>query len=887
MALSAIEARRLRQAQAKAQQEQNDLGEAEAQRQPRVSIASRSRPLSETSAGTSKRPRRSQNGDIVPPSPSSPSKSTSCSRVTHDAQEDDGEREIKKRRVQLRLKTDPDSLTIADSTSDLSSLPDEENDRSEPQGGHKIAANDEEMDAEEVEEAVAEVVDGMDENSNDAMAEDENSRDTSEVTESQEDVESQEPLSNFSVYFSGDRKNCVDEGSSLVLGLSSEERLAFLGMARVKVLAGQASVNGALLTSGRGAEMICPRSAPVPVLNAISDGKASRQSGSKAKRDSASSADTYPLPSSDLLSQARLPPSWDPTKFACTIRITPHLPNEVGLEQIGLVCPYALGHGATTTTSGAMADAALPSPFEWSISPGSDARPLVKPLFVPVYDRVAAIPSLPNPRSSSGWGGSKNKSASLPFPPIRVLKSDPVWEAAENRVLKHPKSPVVIVHGPKGSGKSTLAQRLLSVLRTRRLSASAVAFLDLDPGQPEFGPAGQISLHVFHRDTESDILLGPRWATLHAPQRAHWLGVNSGLEDPRAYLDAAKNLVQLYQCLRRGQTPEAPKGTTKRRKWRSEVAASQASAKAQGQEGFPQEMPLIINTMGWSKGLGADLERQIVQFVEPTHVICLSDGKGQVNLLTPAELGIKETETVMHVPVHGIKEPAHIASDNRTLSIMSYLFSTRLAKPGFALPQWDFRLPLLARPPLVAQVPRAFPRGVCLPLHSGHTLGTPQEINARLVGLVRTQSDPRYMEQSECLGMGLVRAVEESPAGEGEGAQVSAIHLLTPVSAQALSEAKEDLALVTAGPSVPTPIWAFLDAPECRASFWSARAKEWSHSQGEGASPELTIAGQPLSLAPFLEWPADWLPAGLEAPRAPGSKKRSSRRNVQRRVHQR
>jgi polynucleotide 5'-hydroxyl-kinase GRC3/NOL9 len=59
----------------------------------------------------------------------------------------------------------------------------------------------------------------------------------------------------------------------------------------------------------------------------------------------------------------------------------------------------------------------------------------------------------------------------------------------------------VLVCGPKASGKSTFSRYLLNhvlsaapEVETGYTNTDGVAFLDLDPGQPEFAPMGQVYL---------------------------------------------------------------------------------------------------------------------------------------------------------------------------------------------------------------------------------------------------------------------------------------------------------------------------------------------------------------------------------------------------------
>jgi len=92
--------------------------------------------------------------------------------------------------------------------------------------------------------------------------------------------------------------------------------------------------------------------------------------------------------------------------------------------------------------------------------------------------------------------------------------------------------PRVVITGRKGMGKSTIAQYLLNSLLNRYLAHahhtphaaltrrgrlwcvrySHVVYLDTDLGQPEFTPAGLVSLHVI-----SSPVFGPSFMHLASP----------------------------------------------------------------------------------------------------------------------------------------------------------------------------------------------------------------------------------------------------------------------------------------------------------------------------------------------------------------------------------
>eukprot|EP00775_Hariotina_reticulata_P002768 gene2768-3061_t len=78
-----------------------------------------------------------------------------------------------------------------------------------------------------------------------------------------------------------------------------------------------------------------------------------------------------------------------------------------------------------------------------------------------------------------------------------------------------PSPPVVAVLGSKGTGKSAFARLLVNSLLSG--GCGAVAFLDLDPGQPELTPPGLLSLHVLQQP-----LFGPAHLQHRQPLAAYF-----------------------------------------------------------------------------------------------------------------------------------------------------------------------------------------------------------------------------------------------------------------------------------------------------------------------------------------------------------------------------
>jgi polynucleotide 5'-hydroxyl-kinase GRC3/NOL9 len=147
----------------------------------------------------------------------------------------------------------------------------------------------------------------------------------------------------------------------------------------------------------------------------------------------------------------------------------------------------------------------------------------------------------------------------------------PVYPAATQRFLdsvisKHPSR--ILITGGKGAGKSLFSRYALN----RVLNVyDSVAFLDLDPGQPELSLSGSLSLSLL-----TDFLLNPPEHTSHLSQRLSYPGL----------ISIPENLDYYYECVK--------------------FLIAQ----------IPSDTFLIVNSFGWVKDLGLVIHRQLIELLE-------------------------------------------------------------------------------------------------------------------------------------------------------------------------------------------------------------------------------------------------------------------------------
>lgn len=154
--------------------------------------------------------------------------------------------------------------------------------------------------------------------------------------------------------------------------------------------------------------------------------------------------------------------------------------------------------------------------------------------------------------------------------------------------------------GPKNSGKSSLSRFLVNK-HIESMPNSQVYYLELDPGQPEYTPAGNLSLHLIDK-----LNFSPSYAhaTFQGVVRSCHLGYTSPIETPHRYLDMCSFLVRWFES-----------------------------------HSNPQDI-LIVNTPGWTKGLGFELNTAIVGLVgyDKAHIIHMGESEFDM-VVTEVEKG--------------------------------------------------------------------------------------------------------------------------------------------------------------------------------------------------------------------------------------------------------
>ncbi|KAM0798638.1 hypothetical protein BDR22DRAFT_858303 [Usnea florida] len=442
--------------------------------------------------------------------------------------------------------------------------------------------------------------------------------------------------------------------------------------------------------------------------------------------------------------------------------------------------------------------------------------------------------------------------------PLRVMEIPSDWQRTVSRLqsAKSGRSPAIIVCGPKGAGKSTFCRILANVLLQKPSDKGdrdtpdegCVCFLDLDPGQPEYSPPGELSLLQLQSWN-----LGPPFSHptcgRNRPLRTHHFGHTSPKEDPKNYYACALDLFAHYRLMAR--------------QYRS--------------------CSLIINSAGWIQGNGLELLSGLIHGMDLTDVIYLSTSAPEEIFDTLAQATNRAANMTFHqLDSQSLDFMARPAADLRMMQTLSY-FHMSEREGGHEDIQWDPR-PLTHIAPLVVHyagpeqailgitilgdapnVERNIePLGAVLdntlngslvgvvaldqgtgPVIREHNNSEPVDHSSNMADpgaetsdhmlILRTATELPYLyssnrtksllspHQSFSLGQALIRGIDP---------KTKTIHLLTPIPISTLQSHSPNIVLVRG--TLDTPTWAYGEDFELEKAARRIRDRRMSTEEGMG-----------------------------------------------------
>ncbi|KAI0123612.1 hypothetical protein BJ170DRAFT_639784 [Xylariales sp. AK1849] len=248
------------------------------------------------------------------------------------------------------------------------------------------------------------------------------------------------------------------------------------------------------------------------------------------------------------------------------------------------------------------------------------------------------------------------------------LKSPPEWNREiENLTVASSFKPInAMITGPKSSGKSTFVKLLVNQFLTDfkgKRHAAHVIVMDLDPGQPEHGVPGQVSLVQVTKPLLAPSFCRPLLGSISDSGtnmiRSHTLASISPASDPKLYLEAAADLLNYYRNL------------------------------------FGS-CSLIVNTPGWIQGTGLDLLTSLIELLRPTEVIYMATGPVDV---VDSLQGSFKSGTVTKLPSQTTQYTSRTAAHLRAMQTMSYFHADIRDASKHGAASWWNPDPLSTLPP--------------------------------------------------------------------------------------------------------------------------------------------------------------------------------------------
>ncbi|XP_021855500.1 polynucleotide 5'-hydroxyl-kinase NOL9-like [Spinacia oleracea] len=340
------------------------------------------------------------------------------------------------------------------------------------------------------------------------------------------------------------------------------------------------------------------------------------------------------------------------------------------------------------------------------------------------------------------------------FAPLRETSSPGIeiseeWSVAADTISKSFTSlaPVVFICGAKNSGKTTFSRYLLNTFLPKY---KRVAYLDTDVGQPEFTPPGCLSLTIIDEATP-DLTI----PCLKTPLRCYFFGDVSSKRDPETYLNCIFALYDHYSKDLRVSSKNASTG--------------------------PAELPLIINTPGWVKGLGFDILVDMLKHIAATHVVKINISSVRKNLPDGAfwldeldECSVKLVEmTSARKDSYNrsvlVQKEARLI---RELRLMAYFRQCFPSNMGITTIK-ELSLALASLTPYEVPISSIKIRHLHCEVPNSEVF---YSLNAAIVGLAVSYADSQSLPV--CVGLGIVRGIDTLK---------NVIYLITPVPQKILT----------------------------------------------------------------------------------------------------
>jgi polynucleotide 5'-hydroxyl-kinase GRC3/NOL9 len=247
------------------------------------------------------------------------------------------------------------------------------------------------------------------------------------------------------------------------------------------------------------------------------------------------------------------------------------------------------------------------------------------------------------------------------------------------------------------------------------------------------------------------------------------------------------------------------------------------SAPPTGDSRIIEVVPLVVNTMGWTKGLGADLNKKIEDMVEPSDVFEFKNLNHNSNFGSFPSTLIPERRRRHLPPAQTFTGISYTPAELRALSLLSYFHTVRLPVQGDhqTTPLWETETPLCAKMPYDVCTSIAFDKIVLTTPGMEDVVASEIQsvLNGAVVALVESHDEaviasdhlvgagggsgsiykqgtlPPSPFSSNCFGLALIRSLS-----------ATRMQMITPVPPALLGRCR----ILVKG-EIEIPIWGMLD----------------------------------------------------------------------------
>ncbi|KAK3927461.1 Polynucleotide 5'-hydroxyl-kinase NOL9 [Frankliniella fusca] len=203
------------------------------------------------------------------------------------------------------------------------------------------------------------------------------------------------------------------------------------------------------------------------------------------------------------------------------------------------------------------------------------------PQFLEQYVNIKLFPNLPEKIDQNSYMKASKRLQCLCYPPSgsHIFRKGEDWDNICGNIGLQSVAGCTVICGGKGVGKSTMLRFLLN--RLLSCGKEKVILIDFDPGQSEMTVPGCVSLSVVDKP-----LLGPNFTHLQESLKCVYVGDVNVSNCASRYMDACLTIINCWQS-----------------------------------DENLRELPCVVNTIGFNKGLGVSIMVQILELLQPTNVI--------------------------------------------------------------------------------------------------------------------------------------------------------------------------------------------------------------------------------------------------------------------------